>query len=128
MQPCQALLGMLRPGLGVGGLTRRACLLSRSSLCQAPGLLGLDGAGVGPRAEPRAVVGGAAAAAYRLGDPGALRPEWCGWSRARAGLISPEGYTYRLGDHRRGIRQCARCAVACAQARAAIWMAAAWVS
>lgn len=35
---------------------------------------------------------------FRLGDLGALQPEWHGWSIGRAGLVSPEGYTYRRGD------------------------------
>jgi hypothetical protein len=35
---------------------------------------------------------------FRLGDLGALQPEWRGWSIGRAGLVSPEGYTYKRGD------------------------------
>jgi len=37
---------------------------------------------------------------FRLGDLGALRPEWRGFSMGRDGLISTEGYTYSLGDLR----------------------------
>jgi len=35
---------------------------------------------------------------FRLGDLGALQPEWRGWSIGRAGLVSPEGRTYGRGD------------------------------
>jgi hypothetical protein len=35
---------------------------------------------------------------YRLGDLGALQPEWRGWSISRAGLVSPEGHTYERSD------------------------------
>lgn len=35
---------------------------------------------------------------YRLGDLGALRPEWRGWTLNRNGLVSPEGIAYALGD------------------------------
>jgi hypothetical protein len=34
----------------------------------------------------------------RLGELGALLPEWRGWAVSRDGLVSPEGYTYRLAD------------------------------
>lgn len=35
---------------------------------------------------------------FRLGDLGALQPEWRGWSIGRAGLVSPEGRTFTRGD------------------------------
>lgn len=35
---------------------------------------------------------------FRLGDLGALQPEWRGWSIGRAGLVSPEGLVYARGD------------------------------
>jgi hypothetical protein len=35
---------------------------------------------------------------YRLGDLGTLAPTWHGWTLRRDGLVSPEGYTYRLAD------------------------------
>jgi len=34
----------------------------------------------------------------RLGDLGALRPEWRGWSINRNGLVSPGGFAYSRGD------------------------------
>lgn len=34
----------------------------------------------------------------RQGDLGALLPEWRGWTAVKTGLVSPEGYTYRLAD------------------------------
>ena len=35
---------------------------------------------------------------FRMGDLGALRPEWHGWTLNRNGLVSPEGVAYARGD------------------------------
>ena len=35
---------------------------------------------------------------FRLGDLGALRPEWRGWTINRNGMVSPEGRAYDRGD------------------------------
>jgi hypothetical protein len=35
---------------------------------------------------------------FRLGDLGALRPEWRGWTLNRNGIVSPEGRAYGRGD------------------------------
>lgn len=35
---------------------------------------------------------------FRLGDLGALRPEWRGWTLNRNGLVSPEGIAYSRAD------------------------------
>ena len=35
---------------------------------------------------------------FRLGDLGALRPEWRGWTLNRNGMVSPEGRAYDRGD------------------------------
>lgn len=77
---------------------RRTCLLSRKTCAD---LLGCSLSCVrawdrGTHRVPWAVV--KLLRLYRLGDLGALRPAWRGWRMAHAGLVSPEGYAYRLGD------------------------------
>lgn len=77
---------------------RRACLLSRKGCAD---LLGCSLSAV--RAWDRGThrVPWSAVKLLRLfcqGDLGALRSEWHGWTIARAGLVSPEGIAYTLGD------------------------------
>lgn len=77
---------------------RRCCLLSRSGCAK---LLGCSLSTVrawdrGTHRVPWSAV--KLLRLFRLGDVGALLPEWRGWSVSRRGLVSPEGYTYRLAD------------------------------
>ena len=77
---------------------RRSCLLSRKACAD---LLGCSLSAVrawdrGTHRVPWSAV--KLLRLYCLGDLGALRPEWRGWSIGRNGLVSPEGYAYQRGD------------------------------
>lgn len=77
---------------------RRSCLLSRKACAD---LLGCSLSAVkawdrGTHRVPWSAV--KLLRLVRLGDLGTLRPEWRGWTLARAGLVSPEGIAYARGD------------------------------
>lgn len=77
---------------------RLGCLLSRKTCA---GLLGCSESAVRAWDEGRNRVPWSAVKLlrlFRLGDLGALRPEWHGWTINHNGLVSPEGIAYSRGD------------------------------
>ena len=77
---------------------RLGCLLSRGACASVLGcsVRTVRAWDVGARRVPWSVV--KLLRLLRMGDLGALRPEWRGWTLNRSGLVSPEGIAYSRGD------------------------------